>query len=95
MRCLRRIFEIRLQNKISNNDVLEKADITTMFSMLSLRRLKWLGHTKKMEDVRLRGAYYYHYYLFYTYIHTYIYIYIYIYIYTMIYWYKKLLILSF
>jgi hypothetical protein len=37
MWCLRRILGIRSQDKISNNDVLEKADITTVFSMLSFR----------------------------------------------------------
>jgi hypothetical protein len=32
---------------------LENADITTVFSKLSIRRLRWLGHTKRMEDGRI------------------------------------------
>jgi hypothetical protein len=53
MRCLRGMWGIRWQDKISNNYVLEKADITTVFFMLSLRRLRWLWHTKRMEDGRM------------------------------------------
>jgi hypothetical protein len=53
MQCLRRILGLRWQDNISNNDVLEMANITTVFFMLRLRRLRWLGHTKRMKNGRI------------------------------------------
>jgi hypothetical protein len=53
MRGLRIILGIIWQDKISINDVLKKADVTTVFSMISLRILRWLGQAKKMEDSRI------------------------------------------
>jgi hypothetical protein len=44
---------IKWQDEIPNNDVLVKADITTVFSMLNLRKLMWLGHTKKIIDDKI------------------------------------------
>ena len=44
MRCLRRILSISWTDKVSNNEVLERADIPSMFTLLRQRRLRWLGH---------------------------------------------------
>jgi hypothetical protein len=53
LRCLRRILSINWQDKVSNKDVLESAKSQSMFAMLSKRRLRWLGHVRRMEDGRL------------------------------------------
>ena len=53
MRGLRRILSISWTDKVSNNEVLERADIPSMFTLLRQRRLRWLGHVHKMEDGRI------------------------------------------
>jgi len=53
MRCLRKILGIRWQDRIPNKTVLEKAGIPTMYSLLSQRRLRWLGHVARMDDGRI------------------------------------------
>ena len=53
MRCLRRILGISWQDKVTNNEVLNKAGIPSMFTLLRQRRLRWLGHVHRMEDGRI------------------------------------------
>ena len=53
MRCLRRILSISWTDKVSNNEVLERADIPSMFTLLRQRRLRWLGHVHRMKDGRI------------------------------------------
>ena len=53
MRCLRRILSIWWTDEVSNNEVLERADIPSMFTLLRKRRLRWLGHVHRMEDRRI------------------------------------------
>ena len=53
MRCLRRILSIWWTDKVSNNEVLERADIPSMFTLLRQRRLRWLGHVHRKEDGRI------------------------------------------
>ena len=53
MRCLRRILGISWQDHITNESVLQRADIPSMYSLMSQRRLRWLGHTHRMDDGRL------------------------------------------
>ena len=53
MRCLHRILSISWTDKVSNNEVLERADIPSMFTLLRQRRLRWLGHVHRMEDGRI------------------------------------------
>ena len=53
LRCLRRILGISWQDRVPNKDVLERAGIPSMFAMLSQRRLRWLGHIRRIEDGRL------------------------------------------
>ena len=42
-----------IQDRVPNKDVLECAGIPSMFAMLSQRRLRWLGHIRRMEDSHL------------------------------------------
>ena len=44
MRCLRCILSISWMDKVLNNEVLERANIPSMFTLLRQCRLRWLGH---------------------------------------------------
>ncbi|PFX23928.1 LINE-1 retrotransposable element ORF2 protein [Stylophora pistillata] len=53
MRCLRRILSISWTDKVSNNEVLARANIPSMFTLIRQRRLRWLGDVYRMEDGRI------------------------------------------
>ena len=53
LKCLRRILHIKWQDKVPNVEVLERASIKSMFAILSERRLRWLGHVRRMESGRI------------------------------------------
>ncbi|CAH1258874.1 Hypp2100 [Branchiostoma lanceolatum] len=53
MRCLRRILELSLKDKIPNSVILQQAKIQSIYSILSQRRFRWLGHVRRMEDGRI------------------------------------------
>ena len=53
LRCLRRILHITWQDRVPNEEVLERANTQSMFALLSQRRLRWLGHVHRMEEGRL------------------------------------------
>ena len=41
------------QDRVSNRDVLAQAGMSSMFAILSQRRLRWLGHVCRMHDGRI------------------------------------------
>jgi len=53
LRCLRRILRIQWQDKVPNTEVLKCAGMNSMFSILSERRLRWLGHVRRMDPGRI------------------------------------------
>ncbi|XP_019622342.1 PREDICTED: PHD finger protein 12-like [Branchiostoma belcheri] len=53
MRCLRRILGIKWQDKVSNTEVLDRSKSRTLFAMISERRLRWLGHVRRMGKGRI------------------------------------------
>ena len=53
MRCLRRILGITWEDKLTNNFVLEKCNMLSIHSLLCQRRLRWLGHVRRMNDGRI------------------------------------------
>ena len=53
LRCLGRIIGISLQDRVANTDVLERAGPPSIFTPLSQRRLRWLGHVRRMDDGRI------------------------------------------
>ena len=53
MRCLRRILGITWQDHVTNNEVLQRAKIQSMTTLLRQRRLRWLGHVRRLEDGRI------------------------------------------
>lgn len=53
LRCLRRILGITWRDRITHTAVLERAQLPSMFSLLRQRRLRWLGHVRRMDDGRI------------------------------------------
>lgn len=53
MRCLRRILHINWQDKVPNTEVLKRANTNSVHALLQVRRLRWLGHVKRMEPGRI------------------------------------------
>ena len=53
LRSIRRILGISWQDKVTNADVLSRAGLPTMYTLLRQRRLRWLGHVRRMEDGRI------------------------------------------
>ena len=51
--CLRRILGVKWQEHITNREILSRADIASMHSLLSQRRLRWLRHVHRMVDGRI------------------------------------------
>ena len=48
-RCLRRIFKIRWQERITNEEVLKMAEIENLSEDVRRRRWKFIGHIKRKE----------------------------------------------
>ena len=53
LRSIRRILGICWQDKVTNADVLYRAGLPTMYTLLRQRRRRWLGHVRRMEDGRI------------------------------------------
>ena len=53
LRSIRRILGICWQDKVTNADVLSSAGLPTTYTLLRQRRLRWLGHVRRMEDGRI------------------------------------------
>ena len=54
MRCLRRLLNIKRQDKVmTNNDVLERANLPSVFSLLKQSRIHCLGRVVRMDDDRI------------------------------------------
>ena len=51
-RCLRKILGIKWQRMIPRTEVLVKAGMTSIDTMITITRLKWLGHIRRMPDHR-------------------------------------------
>ena len=53
MRCLRCILHITWQDKVTNNSILERAGIPSMYTLLKQRHMRWLGHVVHMDVGRI------------------------------------------
>ena len=53
LRCLRRILGVSWKDRITNNAILDKAETMSIRSLLCQRRLRWLGHVRRMQDGRI------------------------------------------
>ena len=50
LRSIRRILGLSWQDKLTNGDVLSRAGLPSMYTMLGQRRLRWWGHVRRMDD---------------------------------------------
>ena len=53
LRCLRRILQIKWQDQVPDTEVLERANMNSLHTTLSERRLRWLGHVRRMDAGRI------------------------------------------
>ena len=51
--CLRKILQIRWQDKIPDTEVPKKAKMQNVHTLLKLAHLRWTGHITRMPDERL------------------------------------------
>ena len=56
MRCLRRICNIRWQDRVPNTDILEKCGLTSIEALLINSQMRWAGHVVRMNDERIPKA---------------------------------------
>ena len=52
-RCLRRIFKIRWQERITNKEVLKMAEMENLSEVVRKRRWKFIGHIMTREPTEL------------------------------------------
>ena len=50
MQYLCRILGTSWRKKVPNAQVLARASLPTIYTLLKQRRLRWLGHVRRMED---------------------------------------------
>ena len=53
MSCLRRLLNIKWQDKIPDTEVLERAGIPSVHTLLQKAQARWAGHVVRMPDSRL------------------------------------------
>ena len=51
--CLRRIICLSYMERVTNEEVLARSRMSTLSSMIMVKRLKWFGHVLRMNDDRL------------------------------------------
>ena len=51
--CLRKLLKIKWQDKIPDTEVLTKAGMQSMHTVLKLAQLRWTGHVIRMPDAQL------------------------------------------
>ena len=53
MRCLRKILGLTWQDKVPYAEIITRSKQPTMYALLKIRRLRWLGHVVRMQDHRI------------------------------------------
>ena len=53
LKCLRKILKVRWQDKVPDTEVLHRADMTSIHTLISKNQLRWAGHVVRMDDNRL------------------------------------------
>ena len=54
--CLRSILGIKWQDRVLNEEVLKRASLPSIESILLQVQLRWAGHITRMEDIRMPKA---------------------------------------
>ena len=56
--CLRKIHNIKSQDKIPDTEGLTRADLPSIHTIQMQSQLRWVGHVSRMEDSRIpKGSY--------------------------------------
>jgi len=53
LRCLRRLLDVRWEDRVTNQEVLRRAALPGMEALIMRSQLRWSGHVMRMEDSRL------------------------------------------
>ena len=53
LKCLRKILKIHWQDKVPDTEVLHRADMTSIHTLISKNQLHWSDHVVRMDDNRL------------------------------------------
>jgi hypothetical protein len=53
MSCLRRLLNIRWQDKVPDTEVLTRANLPSIYTILQRSQVRWAGHVCRMSDDRL------------------------------------------
>ena len=53
LRSICRILGISWLDKVTNADVLSRAGLSSMYTLLRQPRLRWVGHVRRMDDGRI------------------------------------------
>ena len=53
MRCLRSIMRIKWNHGVADTEVLQKAEMESIYAILMRSQLRWAGHLHRMDDSRL------------------------------------------
>lgn len=53
LRCLRKIMGISWEDRVSNTEVLRRANIPGIEALIIKAQLRWVGHVVRMDDTRL------------------------------------------
>ena len=53
LNCLRKILRIKWQDKIPDTEVLERAGLTSIYTLLLKSQARWAGHVSRMPDSRI------------------------------------------
>ena len=51
--CLRKLLKIKWQDRIPDTEVLKRAGVQSVHTLLKLAQLRWTGHVTRMPDERL------------------------------------------
>ena len=51
--CLRKLLKIKWQDRIPDTEVLKRAGMQSVYTLLKLAQLRWTGHVTRMPDERL------------------------------------------
>ena len=53
MRCLRNLLHVKWQDKVPDTEVLQRAQMESIYATLKRSQLRWAGHVHRMPDERL------------------------------------------
>ena len=53
MRCLRTLLRVKWQDRVPDTEVLQRAEMESIYAILLRSQLRWAGHVHRMDDCRL------------------------------------------